>query len=1144
MTRIFIEGYELDLSQGLTNQITYAIDDLHNLDSKTTAFTKTIVLPGTANNNKLLGNIFEFNNANFDDPNQANVLSNFNAARNAVARIEVNGLQIMKGVLRLMEIVYDGRNVEYECALFGELGGFINALGNHRIEELDFSAYDHNYTFANITSSWDAVGSTGYRYPLIDYGNVSTGVYGTVKKDFQFNTFKPALFVKEYIDKIIANAGYTYESNFLNTADFGRLIVPNNQAILSSSSNIQLAASPTVKSYNGTGVSFNIEFATTTLGNFTLTSNYLFTYTGTTKIMNLDFYIIGKWIAGGNATIYCKKNGSVVASNYIGPGFSSHFFNASFTVNNISIANGDTINFTMEWSGSSAYTLDVYAGGKLGLQTDTSNLVPLNYGEALKVNNCIPKGIFQKDFFTSILKMFNLLVTEDKYKTNHLIITPYANFYLGQQVDWSDKLDRSMAIKMKPMSEINARFYNLKYKQDNDYYNEDYRKKYNEGYGDRIFDNGLEFAKDTETVEVIFASSVLYGTTGIDKVFPAIYKKSNENTKEDPMDHVVRIMQIKKITSVGSWSIYNVGTNLGSTTNYLYAGHLDSPNAPTNDINFGAPKQTYFTIVSGDLSKNLFNVYYSDYLAEITSKDSRLLTGNFKLNNIDIANLDFSKFYFIDGGLYRLNKITDYTPESDDTTKVELLRVVEKNTFVPDATPNWSNQLYNTCISCVNHIVYKDINPYSTTYNSYRVNNIVIGTTAPTSGNCVTTPTWTSQSYTTCYNCAMYTVYKDTNACSYTYNNYQVNGITVGTSAPSSATCDVTPDFVSQGYSTCVSCSTYLVYKDTKPCSPTYNHYRVNGVDVGTTAPTNGACVTSANWISQGYTTCSGCNNYTVYKDTNVCSSTYNHYQVNGSDVGTTAPTNGMCNTSPILTSQGYYVCFGCTSIVVTKNTNPCSSTYNHYYILGEDQGTTAPTASSCDTAPTWISQGYTTCIGCSNFTVYRDQNVCSSTYGHYQVNGADVGTTAPVNAACNTTPNFVNDGANTVCMGYDLYHMTKDINPCSPSYNTSGVGALIEANSATCGYSTTTYLGFVSQVDGATACAGGDYGQISITILGTSICNATKVTALPAGVWSDILPDAEFWVYKKTGGDFSNRKFKRDGSANSASPIAACVAC
>ena len=36
MTKIFIEGFELDLTQGLSNQLTFAIDDLNNLDSKAT----------------------------------------------------------------------------------------------------------------------------------------------------------------------------------------------------------------------------------------------------------------------------------------------------------------------------------------------------------------------------------------------------------------------------------------------------------------------------------------------------------------------------------------------------------------------------------------------------------------------------------------------------------------------------------------------------------------------------------------------------------------------------------------------------------------------------------------------------------------------------------------------------------------------------------------------------------------------------------------------------------------------------------------------------------------------------------------------------------------------------------------------------
>jgi hypothetical protein len=229
------------------------------------------------------------------------------------------------------------------------------------------------------------------------------------------------------------------------------------------------------------------------------------------------------------------------------------------------------------------------------------------------------------------------------------------------------------------MSEINARYYNLKFKQDNDYYNEEYRKKYSEGYGDIIYDNGLEFTKDNESVEVIFANSVLYGATGTDKIYPAIYKKSNENTKEDPMDHIIRIIQVKKIPSgIASWSIMNGATALTTNTKYLYGGHIDDPTNPTKDLSFGAPQQLFFNLTNENLSNNLFNNYYSSYLEEITNKDSRLLTAYFDLNDLDIFNLDFSKFIYIDGGLYRINKIIEYAPENNDLTKVDLLRVIQK----------------------------------------------------------------------------------------------------------------------------------------------------------------------------------------------------------------------------------------------------------------------------------------------------------------------------------------------------------------------------------------------------------------------------------------------------------------------------------
>ena len=678
MTRIFIENNELDLTQGLSNQLTYAIDDLQNLDSKSTAFSKTIILPGTTRNNSLLGNIFEFTNANFSNDEAANVNYNFNASRSATCRIEVDGMQIIKGIFRLLEIIRDGNYIEYECAVFGELGGFVNALGNSRLEDLDFSAYNHNYTYANITNSWSFTAGSGYVYPLVDYGN-----YSTNKKDFQYKTFRPALFLREYIDKIITNAGYTWESNFFNTAFFKRIIIPCNQKVLSTLSNFALNIAATTYNYvtadgANKAVTFGIQ---PVLGGFTASGgNTIFTSGGAAS-GTLNFRIKGSFTKSSSIpfSVQVRKNGIAITVYSLG-GFSAaspYSFDSNFTPLAVSFAATDTLTVVVVGPGTGTWSLQFDTADTL-LTIVSSSLVadPVTLNKYYEINDTIPRGIFQKDFFTSILKMFNLLVTEDKFKEKHLLIEPYVDFYTGSRVDWSDKVDRSKPIRLKPMSEANARYYELKWKQDNDFYNEDYRKKYNEGYGDRIYDNGLEFAKDKETVEVIFAASPLYGTTGEDKIFPAIYKKSDNNTKEDQIEHVVRIMQIKLVTGVASWDIKDGVSVLGSNTQYLYAGHFDDPDAPNADLNFGATKELYFELVAGNLSNNLFNAYYSPYLSEITDKDSRLLTAQFKLTDLDIYNLDFAKFIYIDGALYRLSKIIDYTPNSNDTTKVELLRVI------------------------------------------------------------------------------------------------------------------------------------------------------------------------------------------------------------------------------------------------------------------------------------------------------------------------------------------------------------------------------------------------------------------------------------------------------------------------------------
>jgi hypothetical protein len=369
-----------------------------------------------------------------------------------------------------------------------------------------------------------------------------------------------------------------------------------------------------------------------------------------------------------------RKNGTPISIvTYTLPG-NNYNFNAILNVASIALVNTDTLDVDLVGNFSD---LDI-EDGYFNIISTTPTDVVINYGENIVINDTIPKGILQKDFFSSIVKMFNLYIFEDYTTEKKIKISPFVTFYEdATAVDWSLKVDRSKPMRIKPMSELNSRYYAYKYKSDNDFYAENYRKKYNENYGDLIYDSEYEFAKETTSVEVIFASSVLYKESGTDKVYPAIYKKSNENLKEDKIDSVIRILQAKKITGVTTWALKNGGTTLASYTAYGYAGHLNDPSTSSFDLNFGVPKEITFTTTSYT-PNNLFNVYWSSYLAEITDKDSRLLTSTMKLSNRDIYNLDFSKLIWIDGVLYRLNKIEDFNASKEDTCKVELVKIINR----------------------------------------------------------------------------------------------------------------------------------------------------------------------------------------------------------------------------------------------------------------------------------------------------------------------------------------------------------------------------------------------------------------------------------------------------------------------------------
>ena len=298
-------------------------------------------------------------------------------------------------------------------------------------------------------------------------------------------------------------------------------------------------------------------------------------------------------------------------------------------------------------------------------------------GDTINFSNVIPKKIKQKDFFMSIVKMFNLYIQPDENNDKNLLIEPREDFYNNTIVNWSDKLDNSQVIESLPMAAIDSKEYLYKYKDDKDYYNDLYTATWGESYGQREYEINNEFLNKTNKTELIFSPTPLVGQLDQDRIIPSI-KKYDENNGQARTESNIRILYYGGLKNCNSiWE--HRGSLVSSTfnTTYPYAGHFDDPYTPTLDINFGLTKEIYYDDTFNPITltnNNLFNKYYSKFIEEITDVNSKIVNAYFYLTPGDIKTLSFKKQYYFNGSYFRLNKIENYNP-SNPVTKCEFLKI-------------------------------------------------------------------------------------------------------------------------------------------------------------------------------------------------------------------------------------------------------------------------------------------------------------------------------------------------------------------------------------------------------------------------------------------------------------------------------------
>lgn len=702
----------IDLMDDIPYSLNYAIADIREPASRNSSYSKTIKIPGSKTNNKIFAHIFEIN-----------IQSNFNPNLKTPCRLYVDELLQMQGFLQLLKInKTDDNQIEYEVAIKGNVGNIFIDWADQMLTDLSLSAYDHTYNKTAQKASWTATKGVGYVYPMVDYG-VTNGL------TFDVENFYPAIYVKQYIDAMFTLAGYSYSSAFFDSAFFKSLIIPFNATTLllteaeltsryfKAKRNADYVAKTLTKTSGGLSLSpllanTRIQFDTdvsdvsnqydTTLfeyvnqdkGSYQFTSTINFTISvsglsgaSVTLIPTNVHFMIGIMDSFSNIT-------TVGAATYLMPtqtianNGTSATFTASFsTATNILLAGSKyVVGFRFDYaylpSEDAVYKVNILANSTFENKAINTGIFD---GDSLLMSSAIPRNIKIKDFFTSIIKMFNLYIETDKTIYNKLYIEPRNDFYAaGVTKDWTDKLAIDRVMDIDPMGELNASRYTFKYKEDKDFYNTKYQNGFLEPYGTKHKDIDTDFIRGTKLVDVMFSPTPLSKIGTTDRIISQIAALSGDGIGLTNVKNCnLRILYYALKDTVDSWQYTGSVSGTTTETTYPYAGHVDVPLLPTLDLSFGVPQDVYY-VTNSYTNNNLYNKYYKKYIEEITDKDSKIITAYFYLTPLDIYLLDFRNQFFVDGALLRLNKVYDYNPLSNDLTKCEFIKIKEALPFTAE----------------------------------------------------------------------------------------------------------------------------------------------------------------------------------------------------------------------------------------------------------------------------------------------------------------------------------------------------------------------------------------------------------------------------------------------------------------------------
>lgn len=704
----------------------------------------------------------------------------FDPTTKATARYYEQGLLMFNGYCQLMDCSYLNGDWEFNIVLFSDQIDYMGKLAKIKINELDWSAYDHTCIRDNQTDSWagtvqvngvptsNKTGANwngfGYYYGLIDYG-FSRATPST----FNIEHIAPQLFCYEILQKAFEAIGITWDSAFLESQTFKRLLMayqggtlPGVDAALAAqyssyadeqnknngyimSTGLTIGPWHTVFGSGNKKANYNLAVnvhtvktvvATDTEGQIIQAYPYKFQaaygglytleYTGEHDII-FDFNIAGANIVSADLRFSLQllvyKNGFNITNppvdivyqgdldgatgDVTGTISFNHTFNVNLAINDIielayvvQVYDSDIIVDAIPTTFSTSFNIETI-NAEINMLKQEQTFAP---GSTVQLNQFLP-DMDAATFFKGFVTAFNLYCKPSATDSTVLEIEPINDFY-GSTADalvWSDKVDYSKSLNVTPTVNFASKEYSFKFAEDDDYYNQAYLRDRSEQYGSFLLKSQNQFSKDTTEFTLPFAQKLLVNIPFDDVTFTNIVVPRSFQVRfnEDGSSEInvnkgkPFIVQLGPMTSA-AWNHIDEAGVSHAETDYPYVGHLNSLTSPTFDFNFGVPDYIYYDGATYT-TENLY-FYHQQYMNEVVSRFGKQLTCYIKITPDMINLLDFKNLINIDGVVYRLQAVKDYDSGKDQTTQVELIRIIKSEglaafttipPFVPSLGATW-----------------------------------------------------------------------------------------------------------------------------------------------------------------------------------------------------------------------------------------------------------------------------------------------------------------------------------------------------------------------------------------------------------------------------------------------------------------------